>query len=311
MLSEMAKQSFFDVQTRNKVQSVMLLIFIFAVFMLLAWIVSLFFDKVYATTIFVFAGLFALFYIMVGYFTSDKIVLAAVKARKAEGYTREHNILEGLSLAAGLPTPKLYVMPAKHINAFATGRTHNNAVICLTEGAIEKLSRDEIEGVIAHELSHIKNYDMKFMTLVAVLVGAVAILARLFYRSFWFGDREKKGNIVVFIAALSFMIIAPIVTKLVQLAISRRREFLADATAVQLTRNPQGLIKALKKIKAENEKLIKYDMQQNIQHISALSPLFITSLNARDIKTKISRGLAALFSTHPPIDERIKLLEQM
>ena len=313
-----SKISFFDQQAKNKFQSVILLIGIFVIFMLLAYAISLAFGPQYTLMIFFWAIILAFFYIILTYFNAEKITLMVVRAKPADKhiYVRENNILNGLALAAGIPKPKLFIMPYKHINAFATGRNPKTAVVCLSEGAT-KLSRDELEGVIAHEMSHIKNYDIRFMTLVAVMVGVIAIIARVFWQSLWFGggfhDDNKKGNIIIMIIAVSLMIIAPILVKIIQLAISRRREFMADASAVQLTRNPNGLIKALIKIKEENKKIIKEPKEKRaVSQSQAITPLFITSPFGRDLtKQKITRGIAALFSTHPPIDRRIELLKKM
>ena len=185
-------------------------------------------------------------------------------------------------------------MPGKQINAFAAGRNPENAVICVTEGCLEKLNKQELEGVIGHEMAHIANYDIRFITTAAIVVGAVSIFSYLFLRSFWFSSDSENRNPVLFFLAIALAIIAPIATKLVHLAISRKREFMADATSVKFTRYPPGLINALKKIKYDYEKLKVPD---------SLTPLFFADT--------LKRKASALFQTHPPIDERIKALEKM
>jgi heat shock protein HtpX len=189
--------------------------------------------------------------------------------------------------------PKLYIMPSQQINAFASGRNPANAVLCVTEGALQKLDRRELEGVLAHELGHVGNYDIRYMTLAAIMVGMIAIISQIFLRSLWFksGDREGKGNALFLLIGIVLAILAPIIVQLVQLAISRKREFTADATAVQFTRYPNGLIGALKKIKYGNSSEPKIN--------KAVAPLFFTD------------PFRELGSTHPAIDKRILALERM
>jgi heat shock protein HtpX len=184
-------------------------------------------------------------------------------------------------------------MPSKQINAFASGRNPQKAVVCVTEGALEKLDRRELEGVLAHELGHIGSYDIRYMTVVAVMVGIVSIISEIFLRSLWFrgNDRENRGNAIFIIIGIVLAILAPIVVSLVQLAISRKREYSADASAVKFTRYPPGLIGALEKIKYENapEKKIP----------KAVAPLFFAN------------PFKELGSTHPSIEKRIELLKRM
>jgi len=200
------------------------------------------------------ATIFSIIYVTAGYYNSDSIALASVNAKKAsrEEYRLYHNLVEGLCLASGIPKPKLYVMESKNINAFATGEDPKHSVICVTTTALEKLNKQELEGVIGHELSHIANYDIRFMTLVAVLVGMIALISQIFLRSLWFsGGRNKKGSPWILLVGITLAILAPIVVYFVQLAISRKREFAADASAVMFIRSPTGLIAALKKIQKE------------------------------------------------------------
>ena len=235
----------------------------------------------------------SLLYIWISYYNSGKIAIASVGAKEASRnqHKQFYDLIEGLTIASGLPMPRLYVMQSQQINAFASGRNPKNAVVCVTTGALEKLDKRELEGVLAHELSHVANYDIRYMTLVVGMVGMIAIISEIFLRSLWFhGDKDNK-NIALIIIGIALAILAPIVVQLVQMAISRKREFAADATGVKFTRYPQGLIGALKKIQKENyvEKKVS----------KAVAPLFF------------SNPLKNLASTHPPLDERIRILENM
>lgn len=244
------------------------------------------------------------------YYYSDKIVLtiSGAKEAKRSEYFDFYTVSENLALAAGLPKPKLYVINDSAPNAFATGRDPDHAVVCATTGLLDKLNRTELEGVIAHELTHVKNYDIRLMSIVSVLVGTVALLGDWFMRmSFWGrGGRSKdnEGNAgAIFLAlGLLFAILAPIIAQLIRLAISRRREFMADAGSVAITRQPSGLISALKKISADTEPLEVAN--------KATAHLYI----ANPFKNKRNDGLstfANLFNTHPPMSERLKALEEM
>ena len=190
--------------------------------------------------------------------------------------------------------PRLYVMPSSQINAFASGRNPENAVICVTEGALDKLDKREIEAVLSHELSHIANYDIRYMTIAAVLIGMIAIISEIFLRSLFFSHRgdNKAGGWIFLVIAIAVAILAPITVKLVQLAISRKREYGADATAVKFTRYPNGLIGALKKIKNDSP-------MDKKQVSKAMAPLFFAN------------PFKGLTSTHPPIEKRIQILERM
>ena len=291
--------SFYDEIARNKRQSFFLLVAILAVLLALVYSISFFFARSYFFIVLIFGIIFSLFYVVGGYYKSAELALSAANARPAPRvqFRRYHDLVEGLCLASGLPKPKLYVIDDSSINAFASGRDPKRAVIAVTTGALEKLDKRELEGVLAHELSHIANYDIRFMTLAAVLVGMIAILSEIFLRSlFWSsfseGDsRNNKSGSILMIVGLILAIIAPIIVALVQLAISRKREYAADSSAVKFMRTPTGLIGALKKIKGNKAMKVS----------GAVAPLFI----ANPLKS------AELFSTHPPLDERIKHLERM
>ena len=209
-----------------------------------------------------------------------------------------------MSIASGLPMPKLYVMESEQINAFASGRNPDNAVLCFTSGALKKLNKQELEGVIAHEMGHIANYDIRFMTLTAVLVGMISIIAQMYLRSLFFAsiggnrDRDNKGAAILILLSIIAAILAPLLANLVSLAISRKREFTADATAVKLTRYAPGLTSALRKIKHEH-----VSEQDKKHYPQAVAPLFISDPLKKKFRT--------LFSTHPDINDRISRLERM
>ena len=244
------------------------------------------------------------------YYYSDKIVLSLNKARPA---TKEEdlklvNILDSLMVTSGLPVkPKLYVVDDAQANAFATGRNPENAVICVTTGLLEKLEYYELEGVIAHELSHIKNYDIRLSCVVSVMVGFIVMLADMFSRVlFWGGmkdgDNDNKGNGILMIIGLVFLILSPIFGSLMQLALSRKREFLADTTAVEFTRNPDGLISALEKLENDPNQLETAN--------SATANMFIVNpfkKNTKEGKKKTS----SIWSTHPSTADRIEALRNL
>lgn len=244
------------------------------------------------------------------YFYSDKIVLYSVGAQPA---TREHHfnfytVTENLATAAGIPMPKLYVVSDAAPNAFATGRDPKHAVVCATTGLLKHLDRTELEGVIAHELSHVKNYDILVSSIVAVLVGTIAIASDWIMRSLWWGgfrsnddDNRGSGNPLMFALLLVVIIITPIVATLIQLAVSRKREFLADASGALLTRYPEGLARALEKIS---------DYPAVMRHATtSTAHLFIS--NPFKSKKSTMSIISGLFSTHPPIEERVRILRSM
>jgi heat shock protein HtpX len=210
-------------------------------------------------------------------------------------------MVENLAITAGVPTPRVYIIPSQSLNAFATGRDPEHAAIALTTGIVEKLENEELEGVVAHELSHIKNYDIRLMTLVVVLVGTIVLLSDYMFRwGFIFGGRSRNSQAGRWIAILGLvlLLISPIIAELIRLAVSRKREFLADASGALLTRYPEGLAKALEKISAA---------QPMEQPSRATAHLFIASPFGGKSKT----GFLRLFSTHPPAVERIAALREM
>ena len=241
------------------------------------------------------------------YYYSDKIVLAVSRAKpvtKAE-YPYLYNVVEGLAIAAGLPKPRCYVIDDTEPNAFASGRNPEKAVVVVTKGLLEKLNRAELEGVIAHEMAHIKNYDIRIQTLAVVMVGVIVLLSDWIMRTFLWGGRRRRsskegGNIgtILVIVALVLAILSPLIAQLLKLAISRKREFLADAAL--LTRYPPGLASALKKLSADKEPLEAAN--KATAHLYIVNPL-------KDVKR--GKGMAKFFSTHPPVEARIAALEKM
>jgi heat shock protein HtpX len=300
----MQRRSFRDEQSRNRRDSILLAIVVSVV--LFALIVSISYiwapDAVYVMV--PISLLFVFIYTWSSYQYGDRVVLSSTGAVPAEGpqYTYLNNTVEGLAIAAGIPKPAVYVVPSDEINAFATGKDPEHASVAVTTGLMRTLDRQEMEGVIAHEMSHIRNRDVQFMTLVAVLVGLAGILSHMILRSYWYGGRrgrrdKDRGNLGLIIVAVGFVlaIFAPILTRLVQLAVSRRREYMADASGAELTRYPDGLADALEKIMQHN----RGDMKVS----EAVSHLFIADPNRS--------ALDALYATHPPIEERIKRLREM
>lgn len=245
-----------------------------------------------------------------GYYFSDKVILTLSGAREANRreYFDYYTVAENLALATGLPKPRLFVISDSAPNAFATGRNPEHAVVCVTTGLLDKLKRSELEGVIAHELSHVRNYDILLMSLVSVMVGAIALLGDWFFKARFLSsgkdnDDDRGGLGMIFMAVgVVFAVLSPFVAQLIQLAISRRREFLADAGSVMITRQPGGLISALKKISQDTKMLGLAN--------KATAHLFIVSPFKGKGESATSR-LSGLFNTHPPIEERIRALEGM
>lgn len=240
------------------------------------------------------------------YYYSDKIVLSLNKARPAtkEENLKLVNILESLVVSSGLPcTPKLYIVEDAQPNAFATGRNPENAVICVTTGLLDKLEYYELEGVLAHEMAHIKNYDIRLSAVVSVMVGFVVMLSDWFTRiAFWGGprrdrDNNNNGNPILMLIGLIFLILSPIFGKLMQLAISRKREFLADATAIEFTRNPDGLISALQKISGDSNEL-------NVANNATENMYIVNPFRGK-------KSSSSLWSTHPSIEDRVEALRNL
>lgn len=264
----------------------------------LGWAISWYFNN---PVILLFAVVFALGMNIWSYWNSDKVVIALARAKPADPvqYAELHRIVENLAITAGLPKPKVYIVEDPAPNAFATGRDKNHAAIAVTSGLLQMMDRTELEGVLAHELSHVGNRDMLVSTIAVVLVGFVALASNFFMRSAFLGggNREEKQNPILMIVAVAFIVLAPIVATLLQLAISRKREFLADASGALLTRYPEGLANALRKIGAYAQPMRTAN--------NATAHLYISNPFGPKAATS---ALARLFMTHPPIEARIKAL---
>jgi heat shock protein HtpX len=249
-----------------------------------------------------------------GYWKSDSVALAMSHARLAdpEKYPRLHNVVEGLCIAAGLPKPRVYVIDDDAPNAFATGRNPKHAAVAVTTGLLDKMNRIELEGVLAHELSHVKNYDILVSTLAVTFVGVIALVADFSLRFLWWGgprqrdhDSDGGGGAGTVLAVVGFvlLLLAPLVARLMQFAVSRRREALADFSGVQLTRYPPGLVSALEKLK--DDTTVVHSGSRATAHLWIESPLARTQEEGR-----LAR-LNRLFETHPPLEERIQALKEL
>ncbi len=289
----------------NRRRSAGLIIVFFLVAGLIGWAIGYLLEG--GTSGVALAMIFAVFMALIGYYQGDAVALQMAKAKgpmqKADN-PYVWNLVENLGISIGLPMPRLFIIEDQSINAFATGRDPHHASLAITTGAITRLENEELEGVLAHELSHIQNYDIRFMTLVAILVGFLAIASDFAMRSMWFGGGRRRssdsesnsGAGILALVGLVLIILAPIVAQLLKLALSRKREFLADASAALMTRYPAGLATALEKIAAD----------QPLSHVSsATAHLYFSNPFGE-------RGsLSKLFSTHPPIADRIAALRRM
>lgn len=281
----------------NKRKTIYLIVIFILVISLLAWIFSLFTTGSSNITIEVI--IFALVYALIAYFVSSKAALALNQAKPVtkKDNPRLYRIVENLSITDGLPTPQVYIMDDPAPNAFATGRDPQHASVAVTSGLLDIMTDTELEGVIAHELGHVKNYDIRVSMIVFGLVAAISLIADVLLRMTWFRDNDSDSNNgLIVIIGIAAAIIAPLIAILIQLAVSRKREYLADATGALTTRYPEGLASALEKIKNKGS-AVKHQ-NTSTAHLYFASPLKGKSLNS-------------LFSTHPPIDDRIARLKQM
>ena len=287
---------------KNKAKSVALLIASIVILVVIGYAVGFYYGYSYEAL--VLALIIALGLNLISYFSGDKVALwtAGAKPIAKEQNAYVYNIVENLCITAGVPTPKIYIIEDPNINAFATGRKPEVASIALTTGAVQKLENEELEGVVAHELAHIKNYDIRFMMLVVVTVGAIALLSHFFIRGRLFGFGRNRNNnsgragSILMIIGIIFIVLSPIIGELIKLAVSRKREFLADASAGLLTRYPQGLASALEKIEQHNTKPMKTASR-------ATAHLYIANPFGGKVKK--------LFSTHPPVKKRVEALNKM
>ena len=287
----------------NKRKTWLLMTIFLIVIVLLGWVFGEAYDIGYGGL--VIALMIAVLMNLFSYFKGDKVALAISGAHpiQKENNPYIYSLVENLTIASGLPLPKIHVINDPNINAFACGRDPRHASIAITTGAAEKLENEELEGVIAHELSHIKNYDIRLMTIVIVCVGVVTLMADFFLRAnFMFGGKRDRnsGNLgaILMIAGLVLAILSPVFATLIQLAVSRKREYLADASSSLLTRYPEGLARALEKIRDFNQPM------KRANHATA--HLYIASPFSGG-----GKKMAGLFATHPPIDERIAKLRGM
>lgn len=286
----------------NKRKSILLVFLFFMIIAALGYVFGFYIGSAFIG-VFV-AVVISTVMILVSYYSGDRLILKMSHAVEADRKKYPHlvNTVEGLAIAAGIPTPKIYVIDDTAINAFATGRSPKNASVTVTTGAIAKLKRDELEGVLAHELAHIRNYDIRMMMLVAVLVGIIALVSDFFLRSMIYSKKGKnsnagKGAAILIVIGFVLALLSPLIAQLIKFAVSRQREYLADADGALLSRNPEGLAKALRKIKDDKEPLVEA-ANKATAHLFIENPL-------RSFKGRINH----LFSTHPPIEERIKRLQ--
>ncbi len=277
---------------------------IFTVFLVFIIGAGFVFSQIYGNSlILVGAVIYSVVASFIGYYWSDKIALATSGAKlvNKEDNPELYRVVENLAITAGLPTPKIYVVPDMSPNAFATGRDPEHASIAVTAGLLKIMDKTELEGVIAHELSHVGNRDILVSSIIVVLVGIISLLANIFMNSlFWGFDDERSGNALALVIAIAFAIISPIIAALIQLAVSRKRELLADASGVLLTRYPEGLISALKKIEQNAVPMRRAN--------TATAHLWLSDPYKN--KKKIS-WMEKLFMTHPPIEERVAALRNM
>lgn len=280
-----------------------LLVFIFiALISLLGYFLDYMTDS--GNSLLVMAVIISIITSLFGYFSGDKVALVTAGAKQitAGDNPYVYRMVENLCIASGVPTPKVHLIEDDAINAFATGRDPKHASIAITTGAIRKLENEELEGVIAHELSHIKNYDIRLMTVVIILVGIIALLSDMFLRMTFFGghknDDNKGANPIMLIIGLALIILSPIIAQLIKFAVSRKREYLADASGSLMTRYPEGLARALEKI--SNDSAVLKRANNATAHLYISSPFMGTK-----------KFLANAFSTHPPIEDRIAKLRSM
>lgn len=288
----------YDQINENKIRSATIISLFIVFIVTVGYLLSISFNL--DSSFLVIAIIFASLSSLAGYFYGDQIVLSINQARPVtrEEFFNFYTVVENLSIVNQTPVPKIFVIDSEAPNAFATGRDPDHAIICATIGLLKKLNRSELEAVIAHELSHIKNYDIRLMTLVSVLVGSLSILINTATRTSFLkkDDNNRQNNGLLTLIGFILIIFSPLIAKIIQLAISRRREYFADASAIKLTRQPQGLIDALIKISSDDTKLETAS--------TATASLYISNPFKNN-------KLSNMFSTHPPIEDRIKALQKM
>jgi heat shock protein HtpX len=287
--------------TQNKRKSLLLLLGFLLLYAALGYVFSLWIGPA-AFYIVVFVAIFML---VINLYMGDDLVMlvsGAHQVKRKEEAPELWRMIENLSITAGLPMPRIYITQDASPNAFAAGRSPKQAIVAVTTGLLDRLDEEELQGVLAHEMSHVRNYDVRLMTWAAVLAGSIALIANILLRTLWFGggDRDRGGgaNVLVLVAVILAAILAPVAAVLIQLAISRRREYVADASAVELTRYPQGLASALRTI-SQDQRPSQTLSNQAIAHLMIAPPL-----GAKGTASK-------LFATHPPTEDRIARLDEM
>jgi heat shock protein HtpX len=300
-------EGIFDAIARNK-RNTWLLIMVFAVLIfLIGWVFGWLWGSPWIGL--ALGVVIGVVLAVTAYYSGSKALLFASRAKQIEkkDAPKLFNVVEEMSIAAGLPMPKVYIIDDTAPNAFATGRDEKHAAVAVTVGLLQKLNRDELQGVMAHEMSHIGNRDILFAMMMGVLVGLVALLCDAFLYSMWFGggrrrsSRSRRGGgaeAIMMLIGLLLAILAPIFAKMLQLAVSRQREYLADATAVRLTRNPEGLARALEKISSDREVLEVAN--RATQHLYIVNPI-----------KRFEKRAKSMFSTHPPVKERIRRIRSL
>lgn len=293
----------------NKRKSFFLILIFVIIIIAIGWAIQVYEGSESGYGIIAIAAIISIFSGLIGYYGGAGIALVANGAQEISQEQNQYlyRMVENLCIASGMPMPKIHIIPDPAINAFATGRDPNHSHIAVTTGALQKLENEELEGVLAHELSHIQNYDIRFMMLIVVLVGTVVLLSDIFLRAqfFGFGGRGRGSNrggagAVILLIALVLLILSPIIAQLIKFAVSRRREYLADASGILKTRYPEGLINALKKIQADDMKMQR--VSNATAHLYLANPFGAAHSHG---------GFSKLFATHPPIEERIAALEKM
>ncbi|MFA6476493.1 MAG: M48 family metalloprotease [Candidatus Paceibacterota bacterium] len=288
-------------QASNTRRTWLLMAVFLAIVVALGYLISFYYNN---QAILYIAIVFSLVMNFASYWWSDKIVLSLAGAKPAnhDSNTELYHLVENLSITAGLPMPKLYIIEDASPNAFATGRDKKHAVVAVTTGLLAMLNKNELEGVIAHELSHIGNRDILLSSVIVVLVGLIAILSDMFIRSrfiFGGGDDDNKAGGIIAIVGIIFIVLSPIIATIIQLAVSRQREYLADSSGALLTRYPEGLASALEKIGGYNQPMKKAS--------NAMAHLYISN----PFGSKAAKGVSKLFMTHPPIEERVTKLREL
>ncbi|MDP4132861.1 MAG: M48 family metalloprotease [Bacillota bacterium] len=295
----------FEVITKNKVKTAIIVGLIFALISVVAYYIS--YALGYGEYAIIIAVLVSVLLSFFSYWYSDKMVLSMSGAKKAEGEEGRiiRNVLEGLCVSSGLPMPEIYIINDPSPNAFATGRNPKHSAVAVTTGLLSMMDYYQLEGVLAHEMSHIKNYDILLQTIASVMIGAVIIVSDIWRRTLFFGgrrrrsDRDNGAGAIIMIIGLLFVILAPIAGQLLKMALSRNREYLADATAIEFTRNPEGLATALEKLGAASTPVARAN--------NATAGLYITN----PLKAARGEGLTNLFSTHPPIEKRVEAIRSI